>query len=106
MSEHQTSVSYDRFLKYLINAAKPYIPNAGAMGVSANRFFSIAAGQLATQTLKSVGIYDSVVKAFGGGPFTEYDIPEEGGVVNGETPSETDPLLEDVEEDEVLPEEG
>ncbi len=104
----QTSVRHDRWLKWIVEAAKRYVPSAKGMGISVQNFFIMATGAYATKVLKDVGAYERekafFVKKFG--PVSDFDETIIGGdsVVSAE--EENNPLLDNVENGEQAVEKG
>lgn len=74
--EMQSSIRHSKWLKYLIEQAKTFVPSVGGMGVTIQQFFVMATGAAATKMLKESGSYEDVKKRWeqNVGPVSDFEL--------------------------------
>lgn len=74
--EMQSSIRHSKWLKHLVDVAKPFVPTPGGMGVTVQQFFAMATGAAATKMLKEAGNYEDVKKRWeqSFGPVSDFDL--------------------------------
>ena len=74
--EMQSSIRHSKWLKYLVDSAKPFVPCPGGMGITVQEFFARATGAAATKMLKEMGSYEDIKKRWiqTRGPVSDFDL--------------------------------